>query len=96
MHRTRRASLTITVERGAWSESELRSLLTSGGISIKTFGVMLHSAPEPVQTFECDVHWSPAKRGAESPEVLREIERRPGLISLNWKPVELRPLNHLE
>jgi putative Mg2+ transporter-C (MgtC) family protein len=91
MHRTRRASLVITVERGAWSESDLRSVLTSGGIKIKTLGVTLHSAPEPVQTFECEVHWEPAKRGAESPAVLGEIESRPGLISMSWKPVGAAP-----
>jgi putative Mg2+ transporter-C (MgtC) family protein len=91
LHRTRRAALVITVERGAWRESDLRSLLSSGGIRVRTLGVTLHSAPEPVQTFECDVRWRPAKPGGESPEVLREIESRPGLISMSWKPVGAPP-----
>lgn len=91
LHRTRRAALVITIERGAWSESDLRSLLTSGGIQIKTLGVTLHSAPEPVQTFECEVRWEPVKRGVASPAVLGEIESRPGLISMSWKPVGTPP-----
>jgi putative Mg2+ transporter-C (MgtC) family protein len=87
LQRTRPASLVITTERGTWAENDLRALLTSGGIRIKTLGVTLHAAPEPVQTFECQVHWCPPKVGAESPAVLREIESRPGLISLSWRPV---------
>lgn len=91
LHRTKRASLIVTTTRGAWSESELRSTLTQAGISVKTLGVVMHSAPEPMQTFECDVRWQPGKNGGHAPEVLRAIEQHPGLISITWKPVGAPP-----
>lgn len=86
LNRTKRASLILTTQRGAWNEVELRGLLTQAGITVKTLGVTLHSAPEPVQTFDCEVRWQPGKTEGESPGVLSQIEKHPGLISLTWKP----------
>ncbi|HEX5236805.1 MAG TPA: MgtC/SapB family protein [Silvibacterium sp.] len=91
LHRIKRASLIVTTDRGTWTETEFRSVLASGGITIKTLGVILHSAPEPVQTFDCYVQWHQPKAGAESPSVLREFSDRPGLISLAWKPTGAPP-----
>lgn len=91
LHRTERASLAVTTARGALSETEFRSMLSQGGISVKTLGVVLHSAPEPLQTFECEVRWQPTKTQGRAPEVLRAIEERPGLISITWKPVGAAP-----
>lgn len=86
LDRTRRASLIVTVKSGSWSESDFRTLLASGGLKIKTMGMSYRSEPEGSQTFDCEVRWHPAKKGAESPALLREIHGRPGLISLSWKP----------
>jgi putative Mg2+ transporter-C (MgtC) family protein len=91
LNRSQRASLIVKAKTGAWSETELRSLLTSGGISVKTLAVIVQSSPEPVQTFECEVHWCPSKTNGNSPTMLTAIENRPGLISLSWKPVGAPP-----
>lgn len=90
LRRTQRAELIVIARRGAWSESELRSLLASGGIKIKTMGITSEAEPE-VQTFDCQVHWKAVKTDAESPPVLDEINGRPGLISVRWKPVGAPP-----
>jgi putative Mg2+ transporter-C (MgtC) family protein len=91
LQRTERASLTVTTEREAWSETELRKVLTSAGINVKNLALTLHSAPEPMQIFECEVQWRPPRTEYRSPEVLKEIEKHPGLISLRWKPVGVPP-----
>lgn len=86
LNRTQRASLIVRAKNGTWNETELCSLLTSAGISVKTLAVIVQTIPEPVQTFECEVRWRPARTLAHSPIILHEIEKRPGLISLTWKP----------
>jgi putative Mg2+ transporter-C (MgtC) family protein len=91
LHRTQRASLIVTATRGAWSEAELRSLLTQAGIIVRTLGVTVNSYPEAAQTFECEVRWMPGKSRGESPDVLAAIEAHPGLIRLMWKPVGAPP-----
>lgn len=91
LNRVQRASLILTAENGAWNEAEFRSVLTSGGISIKTLAVMVQTLPERVQTFECEVHWRPGDFKGNSPTVLGEIEKRPGLINVTWKPAGAPP-----
>jgi putative Mg2+ transporter-C (MgtC) family protein len=91
LHNTQRASLIVTATSGALSEAEFRTLLTEAGITVKTMGLVVHCVPEPVHTFECEVRWKPGKSRGESPTVLNQIERHPGLISLTWKPVGSPP-----
>jgi putative Mg2+ transporter-C (MgtC) family protein len=86
LHRSQRASLIVTTECGAWTETELRSMLSQANISIRTLGVIVYSAPEPVQTFECEVRWRPTDTHGHAPDVINQLEKHPGLISLTWKP----------
>lgn len=91
LHRVERVSLILTTAHDSWTESEFRSLLSSSGIKIKTLAVILHSAPEMIQTFDCEVRWRPPKQGDGCPAVLNEFKSRPGLISLTWKPAGTPP-----
>jgi putative Mg2+ transporter-C (MgtC) family protein len=91
LNRTQRASLIVKVRPGAWNEAELRSLLASAEIRVKTMGIIVQSSPEPMQTFECEVRWRPTKTDGRSPDVLNRIEDHPGLISLAWKPIGAPP-----
>jgi putative Mg2+ transporter-C (MgtC) family protein len=61
LRRTHRAVLTVTVSSGALKESQFRAMLSQAGITVRTMGAVVHSAPEPVHTFECEVRWEPGK-----------------------------------
>jgi putative Mg2+ transporter-C (MgtC) family protein len=88
LHRNRRATLIVKAQRGVWSEAELRALLASGGIDVHTLAVATFAAAEPMQCFDIAVRWRPSEaEDQRSPTLLREIEQRPGLVELLWKPV---------
>jgi putative Mg2+ transporter-C (MgtC) family protein len=85
LHRRQRASLSVTMQGNALSESQMRSLLVSSGLHLKTMAVVRSVAEDRV-TFQCDVHWSSAKDVDRTPPLLEELAHRPGLLTVSWKP----------
>jgi putative Mg2+ transporter-C (MgtC) family protein len=77
------ATLKITIAENKITEAELRTLLESGRVSVRSVSVV-HCRQEHQERFECNVRWPAHKDTKVNPAVLEEIDKLPGLIEMSW------------
>jgi len=79
------AELTVVIVDGQLSAQMLRDHLRTARFQIKSLS-MAHSISKHLRKFDCAVRWPAAPEDAAVPaDLLQELERLPGLISLEWK-----------
>jgi putative Mg2+ transporter-C (MgtC) family protein len=84
------AELSVTVAGDRLSAQQLRDLLTGARIRIKSLSVA-HAVSERRKRFDLEVRWPSAHGNADTPAVLADLERLPGLIELEWKGIGTAP-----
>lgn len=82
------AELTVTIAEDQLSAQLLREHLQAAKFQIKSLS-MAHSPGE--RRFDCQVRWPTVHGNAVIPEEVNELERLPGLISLQWKTNGIGP-----
>jgi putative Mg2+ transporter-C (MgtC) family protein len=78
------AELTVIIAEGQLSAQMLREHLQDAKFHIKSLS-MAHSPREHQRRFDCEVRWPAVQGNAVIPMEVNELERLPGLISLQWK-----------
>jgi len=86
----RMAELRLRIASGSLTAEQLRQRLLSQRFSIKSFSVtgFVH---EGQTRFELEVRWPSDRGGAETPALLGELERLPGLVEIEWKAIGTAP-----
>jgi len=78
------AELSVTIADHQLSAQMLREHLQAAKFQIKSFS-MAHLPSEQQRRFDCQVRWPTVQGDAAIPAEINELERLPGLISLEWK-----------
>lgn len=80
------ATLRITTVESSISEEELRSILESAKVRVRSVS-LTHLRREHLEKFECDVRWPARKDTKKNPAILKDIVQLQGLIEMSWLPV---------
>jgi hypothetical protein len=80
-----RATLSMTLAESSISETQLRTMLKSAKVHVRSVSVV-RRLPERQEKFECDVRWHAHKDSTENPAVLKDIAQLPGLVEMSWFP----------
>ncbi|WP_158750323.1 MgtC/SapB family protein [Acidobacterium sp. S8] len=79
------ATLCLTLSDDGISETELRRLLESARIAVRSVSVK-HQMQTHLKKFELEVRWPAHKDSKKNPGVLNDIAQLPGLIEMEWVP----------
>jgi putative Mg2+ transporter-C (MgtC) family protein len=86
----RPADLTLTIAGGTFAAGDLRARLDHARIRVESLSVA-HDLIDRQRTFSCRVRWPSAQTGADTPAILTELERLPGLLRLDWQSTTSQP-----
>ena len=78
------AELTLIIAESELSAQRLREHLQAAKFQIESIS-MAHILSENRRRFDCQVRWPAARENSAIPAEIHELERLPGLISLDWK-----------
>jgi putative Mg2+ transporter-C (MgtC) family protein len=78
------AELTVIVSETQLTAQMLRERLQAAKFQIKSLS-MAHSPREHQRKFDCEVRWPAIHGNIVIPAEIQELERLPGLVSLEWK-----------
>lgn len=84
------AELMIVLSQESLEVENFRSRLSAAKFHIRSVSVT-YCADQHLRTFACEVRWPSAKGNGHIPPVLEELERLPGLVELDWRPMGTCP-----
>lgn len=86
----RTAELKLTLSQDSFEAEELKDRLLKANFQLESLSVS-YSAVEHSKTFACEVRWPSGKGNGDIPHVLKELERIPSLVDLEWRPIGTGP-----
>jgi putative Mg2+ transporter-C (MgtC) family protein len=85
MVQDRQATLSIVLDSSGPEESEIRDSLTQAGLAIKACGWT--RSPQAHNTeLSCTLGWRAKAYQSDTPDVIRKLAARPGVIRIAWTP----------
>jgi putative Mg2+ transporter-C (MgtC) family protein len=79
------ATLIITMEENRIPEEELRTMLGTAKVHVKSVSIV-HINREHQEKFECDLRWPAHKDTKRNPAILKDLAKLQGLIEMCWRP----------
>ena len=85
MKQDRQGTLSIVIDPSGPGEDEIRTGLVTAGFKIISCAAAFNSEAKSRQ-LSCELQWRAAAHDSTVPEVVRVLERRPGINSIAWTP----------
>lgn len=83
LEQQQQAILKLTIAENQISEADLRTLLESAKVRVRSVSVV-HCVQDHQERFECNVRWLAHKDTKINPAVLKDLDRLPGLVEMSW------------
>jgi len=83
LEQQQQAILKITIAEKQIAESDLRRMLESAEVRVRSVSVV-HCIQDHQERYECNVRWLAHKDTKVNPAVLKDLDRLPGLVELSW------------
>ena len=84
------AVLSVTVAEDRLHPQELRARLEKAKIRVKSLS-MIHSIDEHRRTFDCELRWPTSDGASDTPPIVGDLERLPGLVRIEWRSIGSLP-----
>lgn len=85
LDRERRGSICITAQQGSLPDDELRSILSTAGVAVRSWSVS-YAAEPGTRTVKCEVAWRrDSKDDTGAPRCIEALAQHSGLLNLAWK-----------
>ena len=81
----RQATLAVVAGEDGPSDEDIRSSVTSVGYQITSYSIV-YGLSARNRALTCAVQWRGRPSETEVPTVIRELAKRPGIISVGWTP----------
>ena len=84
----RRGTLRLVVAGDTMQTEDIEALLENAGFKINGWSVE-YLREQKRRALDCEVRWRAAPRDARPPDFLKELQSRPEVIDLSWKPTAI-------
>ncbi len=86
LRQDRHAALSLTASLEGPTEEEIREDIIERGFRLASLGIR-RDKNEGNWTLYCEVHWRSRATDPALPTIVKELSARPGVSSLDWKPL---------